>query len=494
MEKQLGISVAILIWLSGLTLFAWAQPAVRRIDAFDLFEAAHAVPMGGDLLIEEVPLDPMQPTQTLALERFAVFAPDAKIIDHGKNGDVAVPIPNNAYFQGTVVGNPHAKAFLSVRESGQIVGLISEKGKYWVIGGGEDTGGPLSGMAVRAMDEFDLSEGVKPLQCSSDLLTGDRIPIQAPPRATDSSTSPVTGIYSAATYNARIAIESDFEYYQRFGNITDATNYAADLIAFASTVYTAEVDTSMSISHMSFWSTSSDPWSQFSTTCGLFEFGRYWNNNHAGVDRTIAHFLSGKGNGGGIAWVGVLCSGPFNYNHQAACPSLTPQTSNYGGAYGYSGDLDGNFNINNPSVVWDVVVTAHEMGHNFNSPHSHCYQNIGGNASAVDNCYSGQCGQNGCYCGSTSLPCGAGPGNGCGTIMSYCHLLSGNLTNISFTLGTDHPHGVAPERIPQRMSNAVINANNSQPACLPLNAQIESFYPDWPQSIDVLDLVGFISP
>ena len=41
------------------------------------------------------------------------------------------------------------------------------------------------------------------------------------------------------------------------------------------------------------------------------------------------------------------------------------------------------------------------------------------NAAAVDNCYNGQCGSTGCYCGSTSLPGPAGAGSG--TIMSYCH-------------------------------------------------------------------------
>jgi len=494
LKKLSLISLFILAWSAFTGMTSWAQSTVRRIDAFDLFEAAHAVPMGGDLVVEEVPLDPMLPTQSLVLERFAIFSPDAKIIEHGENGDIDIPIPDNAYFQGTVLGNPHAKAFLSIREDGQIVGLIADRGRFWLAAGGEGTGGPLFGMAVNRMDEFDLSQGVKPLQCSSDLLNGERLPIQAPQKPSSPSPKPLRGVYSAATYNARIAIESDFEYYQRFGNSTDATNYAADLMAFASIVYTDEIDTSLSISHLSLWSSAGDPWSQSSTTCGLFEFGRYWNNNHSGVQRTIAHFLSGKNNNGGIAWVGVLCNNAFNYNHGGVCPSLTPQTSNYGGAYGYSGDLDGNFDINNPGVVWDVVVTAHEMGHNFNSPHSHCYQNIGGNAAAVDNCYSGQCGQAGCYCGGTSLPCGAGPGNGCGTIMSYCHLISGNLTNISFTLGTDHPYGVAPERIPQRMAAAVVNANNSQPDCLPENATIQTFYPEWPLTLSVLDLVGIISP
>ena len=75
----------------------------------------------------------------------------------------------------------------------------------------------------------------------------------------------------------------------------------------------------------------------------------------------------------------------------------SPASSNWGGGYGYTSGIDGNFNIGSPSVVWDIQAFTHEIGHNFNSGHTHCYQNIGGNAAAVDNCYDGQCGTTGCY-------------------------------------------------------------------------------------------------
>ena len=75
--------------------------------------------------------------------------------------------------------------------------------------------------------------------------------------------------------------------------------------------------------------------------------------------------------------------------------------------------------------------------------HFNHYEGIGGNSAAVDQCYSGQCGSGGCYCGATALPCGEGD-SGCGTIMSYCHLQAGGVDNISFTLGMGHPWGAEP--------------------------------------------------
>jgi hypothetical protein len=162
------------------------------------------------------------------------------------------------------------------------------------------------------------------------------------------------------------------------------------------------------------------------------------------VQRTVAHFLSGKNTGCGIAYLGVLCNRTYGY--------------------GVSGSLAGNFNIDNPSVVWDILVVSHEIGHNFNSPHTHCYGGIDGVADPVDPCYASE---SGCYAGTAQLPGGCGgSGQGCGTIMSYCHLRSGGYGNITMTFGLGHPYGVAPDRVPDRMSAYVAARAASNPGCL----------------------------
>ena len=85
----------------------------------------------------------------------------------------------------------------------------------------------------------------------------------------------------------------------------------------------------------------------------------------------------------------------------------------------------------------------------------------------MDNCNNSACGTTGCYCGTTSLPAGCpGSGQGCGTIMSYCHLLSGGLGNITLTLGEGHPFGVAPGRVPSRMRAHVEARAAANPLCL----------------------------
>jgi hypothetical protein len=246
--------------------------------------------------------------------------------------------------------------------------------------------------------------------------------------------------------------------------VTAATSYVAGLIGYASIVYSDEISTSLVMQSLSLWTTSSDPWTQFGPLCSLYEFGRYWNENHSGAPRTVAHFLSGKPNGAGIAWIGVLCLGAFDVD-TAACPGMMPQIGNYGGAYGYTGDVDGDFDPENPNVIWDIYAFTHEIGHNFNSPHTHCYKNIGGNANPVDACTTDECSAE-CNCGSSSLPGPAAAGSG--TIMSYCHLLTGGYSNITLTFGTGHSFGVAPERVPSRMSSHVASAAAFNPSCLAL--------------------------
>src|SRR6185369_5719845 len=104
-------------------------------------------------------------------------------------------------------------------------------------------------------------------------------------------------------------------------------------------------------------------------TSGLLgELRTYWNANMSSVNRTLVHMLSGKNLGGGIAYIGVLCQ---NYYAKGS-------SSDYGlsSSLGTSFNWDGDQTHNPSAVVWDIVVVQHEIGHNFNSPHTHDYCNI----------------------------------------------------------------------------------------------------------------------
>ncbi|TBX70772.1 T9SS type A sorting domain-containing protein [Flavobacterium silvisoli] len=98
--------------------------------------------------------------------------------------------------------------------------------------------------------------------------------------------------------------------------------------------------------------------------------------------------------------------------------------------YCYS-DVDYSFSTV-PVYSWTVQVITHEFGHLFGSPHTHaCFWN--GNATAIDNCAPYALGSNweggSCMTTPATIPSTTVKG----TIMSYCHLVSG--VGISFNNG-----------------------------------------------------------
>jgi len=368
----------------------------------------------------------------------------SRMVLRSHGGVVERALPRRTYLQGRIPGRPDSRALVIVGADGDLRGLVRQAGDVRALRA-ESTGPVLASV--------DTKRAAEPFRCGAD---SQRSP---PPPAPASERGRIRAV-PADGYLARVAFETDHEYFRLFDSADDAAAYAMDLVAFASTIYSNESSTRMALSTIHLWTDPSDPWDQSDTICTLFEFGKYWNDNRTD-DRTVAHFLSGKRLGGGVAWLGTLCGSGFNVDTANAGCKGFDDAANYGGDYGVSASLSGNFDLSDPAAVWDIVVVSHEIGHNFDSPHTHCYAGIGGNAQPVDECYAGE---DACYSGATSLP---GPqGAGSGTIMSYCHLLSGGLSNIGLTLGLDHAYGVAPDRVPDRMMAAAIDAEATYPGCL----------------------------
>ncbi len=454
--------------------FATADPAVAAL-----------LPVGGELLLRGVPLDGGESgARDLELRRIEVFAADAVLKVRREGGDELLPVPDNAYFAGGIAGAARSRAMISVLESGEVRGMVTEGGRYWLLG--RKPGEALTRLAE--VDSASLAEGSGGYRCATDDL--DAVDLLGAPGALPGAERPPAASISASAsrtagaplgvgFTARAAIETDQEYLALFGgSTTQAIDYIGDLIAFGSLIYSLEVDTSVIVDSVQLWQ-STDPWTQNPGSCLLLELGRFWNDNRTGVDRSFVHMLSGKNTNSGIAWVGVLCNGPFNVDHQGSCP-FGPNTDNYGGDYGLTGGIDANFDIGNPTALWDIIAVTHEIGHNFNSPHTHCYANVGGNSNPVDQCHNGQCGTTNCWCGGTGLPCPGGPG--CGTIMSYCHFQGGGFANVAFTFGEGHPWGVAPQRVPDRMAAHVVSRAASNPGCLDFEPSGEVIFADGFQS------------
>jgi hypothetical protein len=453
-----GLLLAVLCLLASP---AWSQ--VARFQAERTTWQDVRTQKAQEIILEDVYLDGIAVANTLRLQEFKVWADDAVVRIQRPGGAVIQAPPTHQYYRGYIDGLPLSRVMLSIKTDGRVQGLIADEGRYWMLEGAASQ--VIAALASREADWSEIAaDGA--FNCLADrlpgsLITDDEMPI------VDGEIHEITyerNRLGSASYIATIAYETDNGFLNRFSDATEATNYIGDLTAYMSTLYTTEVDTAIQIGMINLWDGVTDPWEETgSTRCALFEVGKYWNDNNANIDRTIVHFLSDN-SGGGIAWRGVLCSGPFNVGVTAEDECGFVGVDNYGGAYGVSFGITGTFNINNPSAVWDIIVVSHEVGHNFGSPHTHCYAGIGGVSDPVDECYGLE---GGCFNGAPSLPCGQ-QGAGCGTIMSYCHLVQPqSLSNMGLTLGLGHPHGVAPERVPTLMNAEVQQVSLSNPECLP---------------------------
>lgn len=180
----------------------------------------------------------------------------------------------------------------------------------------------------------------------------------------------------AGSVDIHLHLDIDYDMVTQFGSEYAAARYGVELIAVVNREAYVNLGFNLKVVSVN---VRSSPLSQTSSAAAyldeLEKIPRPTNVN-------LLHSLTTRGIGGGVAYRGGLYSSTY--------------------CYGVSGSLGGTFGR------WDRIVVAHELGHNFGSPHTHDF------SPPIDTC-------------GTSCP--ADPSGA--TIMSYCHLCSGGLNNVA---------------------------------------------------------------
>jgi hypothetical protein len=151
---------------------------------------------------------------------------------------------------------------------------------------------------------------------------------------------------AAATYQeTELGIVADYEYYQEHG--ADSAADMQSIINQIDGIYRGQVGVTLKVATTVVYTTSSDPFSSTTDPQSLLnEFSSYRNSSGSPVyGRDLAHLFTNRDLSGsvvGIAWLGTLCS-----------------------SY-YGAGLSQDYTTSNNSLV---VLTAHELGHNFGAPH-----------------------------------------------------------------------------------------------------------------------------
>ena len=331
------------------------------------------------------------------------------------DGRTFTPDPKVHFYRGMIHGNPNSLAIVTVTTDDILILFSDENGNQRI---------------QRTQD------GQYILFQDQDIRIPKNIDCKVDEEEFSSLPSDTTSSHRMVSGNCiEIYVECDYKSYLDNGSSVSSTElWVAKLFHEVITLYDNE-SIPVNLSDVLVYTTP-DPYVGMTNTSSILNA---FASHIAGLsyDGRLAHLLSTRSLGGGIAFVDVLCS---TTNQCAFSSTLTTDILPF------------------PTYSWNVEEVTHEMGHNLGSWHTHkCVWN--GNNTQIDDCGNVYATNNGgtpegqaCYnVNAPILP----PLNG-GTIMSYCHLLSS--VGISFSLG----FGTQPGNIIRSRYN---NANCNTGSC-----------------------------
>ena len=336
----------------------------------------------GSFRISNVPL-PRDDVVDLLVEPFAVTGPETRVV-LAPWGKVLEP-PKVTLLSGRVEGEAGSFVYLSLSPHG---------GTGWIeLGPGrrryQVSSRPGAGLALGPgeLAVFETGPGIGPLLgvpvCGVEAKPQSPIPAGA-------------GGPAPSMQQLQLAVEADYEFFVLFNDAFAASAYIIELYGAVSAIYMRDVTTRVELSFIRVWISPSDPYNEPDP---LFCFVNHWNENMGDVTRDAAQLLSGRRDlpYGGVALLDSLCT--------------TSAYSVAGYALGFFESMD------SPGMGnWDIIVTAHELGHNCAARHTH---ELG-----IDGCAFGQVQR--------------------GTIMSYCHTTPGGNANIDLRFHTQLQESVQP--------------------------------------------------
>lgn len=164
----------------------------------------------------------------------------------------------------------------------------------------------------------------------------------------------------AAIFNKRvktveIAIETDYDLYETFGDLTATADHVIEIMARTNLIFLRDIDVRFEVVFVRFFDNPllEPAFMNFSDPLGGYV--DFWNTNMGAVARDTGAFFSGRRNlpYGGVAYLGAVCT-------------------NFG--YCVAGYLRGFGDDSLPEYgEYDVGVVAHELGHNFDACHTPDY-------------------------------------------------------------------------------------------------------------------------
>ncbi len=326
----------------------------------------------------------------LDLESFRVLGEGVPVLEGSADGDRVMDVDPGVFLRGSVRGEAGSFVFLALFRD-QVRGFIEipvEDGSMperWYVS-------PLPGntAAAATMIVYHNRDGQSKDRdfgfCGSTEELDHHLLDQIEDNPAKGGRD---GLQSDQRLVLQMAIECDHNYFLRFQSFASAAAYALSVTGAVSAIYQRDLNCRIEVPFLRVW-TSTDPFPGANSLAKLQALRNYWNANMNHIESSTTHLFGGNWFYGGRAYISGLCSSSLRYAFSGLYCSV---------GFPFSGDY-----------IWDINVVAHELGHNGSSPHTHsCSWDppIDSCAPAEGTCFSG------------TRP-------SVGTVMSYCHLSSGN--------------------------------------------------------------------
>lgn len=358
----------------------------------------------------------------LLLERRTVTAPGFRVRSGSKDNPVTEVHKPGAHYRGQITGTK-GRAAVSFFEDWMMGVLMEEDGNTYNLGEIDEKEVPRPYRSYTLVNDKNINANI-PFNCGN----LEEHVIKAQSLKVSDENAKVT---KSCRY-VGIYFEADRKMYNDFGaSVVNTENYIEGFFNVVAELYERE-QINIVISDIFVWTTA-DPYLASGSTGGILGIFRNEMDNRGFVG-DLAHFVSTRSIGGGVAYVNVLCLSPFWREYSTAVSRVYTTYNNL------------------PAYSWTILVVAHELGHNFGSRHT---QNCRWPGGPIDDCYAvedstgaANNGRPGCQKGPNPSP----PFKG--TIMSYCHLVGG--IGINPMLG----FGPLPGNVIRDRYNSVTCLNN----------------------------------